>query len=185
MDHFDQPASSAQLKQALFSPGTLGVTAGIQTRGADLSGLTVICGDPLPSGAQLTAHEIIYDAQTEQALQESIVEWGSAGDAAALITDDHVALDQTGGCNFSTDGENIQWTGDYPGSVSSNCSIGQYVATQVSIENPYRSGFQVSVQCGRYTITTVILDFNGSTATQEMANVYMDNAMARLQAAIG
>jgi hypothetical protein len=185
VNYFIQPASSAQLTQALFYPGILGITAEISNRGTSLSGLTVICGDPIPSGAQLAAHEIIYDAQTEQTLEESIVEWDSAGDAAALIADDHVALDQSGGCNFSTDGENIQWTGDYPGSVPSNCSIGQYVATWVSEENPNGSGFLVSTQCGLYTITTAILNGNGSTATQETANVYMDNAMARLQAVIG
>ncbi len=185
IDYFNQPANSAQLTQALSSPGILGSTAEVTNHGTDLSYLTGICGDSIPNGAQLTAHEIIYDAQTEQTLQDSTIEWGSSGYAAALITDDHVALDQTGGCNFSAGGENIQWTGDYPGSVPSNCNIGQYVATRVSIKNPYGSGFLVSVQCGRYTIAIAILDGNGSTVTQEMANVYMDNAMARLQAAIG
>lgn len=184
-DYFNQPANSAQLTQALFSAGILGSTAEITIHGTGLSGLTGICGDLITNGAQLAAHEAIHDAQTEQTLQESIIQWNSSGAAAALITDDHAALDQTGGCNFSAGGENLKWTGDYPGSAPSNCGIGQYVATQLSIENPYGSGFLVSVQCGRYTIATTILDGSGSTATQEMADVYLDNAMARLQAAIG
>lgn len=185
LDYFDQLAGSAQLTQALLTPGVLGTAAEVTRRGTNLSGLTAICGDLIPSGVQLTADDAIYDAQTKQSLEETVLEWDGPRDAAALITDDHVALDQTGGCSFSTDGKTIHWTGDYTGPVSSNCSNGQYIATQVSSEYPYVSGFEASVQCGRYTVTITILDGNGSSATQETANAYMDNAMARLQEAIG
>lgn len=190
-DYFNESANSTQLTRALLSPGVLGPTAYITDRGTGLSGLTAPCGDLIPNGSQGAAHEIVYDAQTSQKLEEAIIEWDSPRDAATLIANDHVALDQSGGCSFSAGGETFQWTGDHPGSVSSNCDDGQYIATQVSGEYPYgsgfaeESGFEAAVQCGRYTVTTVILDGNGYAATQWAANTYMNDAMAKLQEAIG
>ena len=187
--YFNQPANSAQLTQALLPPGVLGTAAIVSKYGTDLSSLVVICGGLIPSGAQLTAHEVIYDSQTEQTLEESIVEWDSSGDAATLIIDDHTALDQGSSCSFSVSAETIQWSGDDPGSAPQECGNSQYVATyvatQVSTQSPDSSGFQTVGQCGRYTITTAILDGNGSTATQEAADAYLDNSVARLQGAIG
>jgi hypothetical protein len=76
--------TSAQLTQALLPAQALGTTATVNTKSTDLSQIIGICGAPLPSGAQVTAFELLQDSQTNQNLLEIIIDWSTAADEVLL-----------------------------------------------------------------------------------------------------
>jgi hypothetical protein len=181
----------AQLTQALLPAQTLGPTATVNTKGTDLSQITGICGAPLPSGAQVTAFELLQDSQTNQNLTEIIVDWGTAADAGTAITDNRTAVDQSGSCSYTSSNETTKYEGDYSASPPSSCSNpGKYLDTQVFVTSSSLfspgliSGFNVEVQCGTFTIVIQAEGAPGAGVDQGTADGYLSNAVGRFAATV-
>jgi hypothetical protein len=174
------PAMQAQLTQALLPTQALGLAATVQGSGTSLSALIGFCGESL-RGAELTAYETLQDGQNGQFLQEAIIKWDNTGDAALVLSNDHAALDKTGGCSYSADGQTTVLTGDLQGSPPPECDNGQYVATQTSVQSESLFGFSSTARCGLYTVFVEILSYRPEAATKQTADGYLNNAAGTLQ----
>jgi hypothetical protein len=180
-------ASSAQLQQALLPAQELGSGATITNSNTNLSQLVGICGEPIPSGAQATAFELLQDSQTGQDLGETIVAWDSADAASNAVSSSRNAIDQTGSCSISSGGVTEELIADNAGSPPPECSGGQYLAAQASISSTFYSGYRVVTQCGHFTISIAILAnaASGVVINQETADGYLNTAAGRLQNTVG
>jgi hypothetical protein len=183
--------TSAQLTQTLLPAQALGTTATVNTQGTDLSQIIGICGAPLPSGAQVTAYELLQDSQTNQSLLEIIIDWGTAADAGTAIANNRIAVDTSGSCSYTSNNETAQYEGDYSASPPSSCSNpGKYLDTQVFVTSSSLfspgliSGFNVEVQCGTFTIAIQAEGAPGAGVDQGTADGYLSNAVGRLAATV-
>jgi hypothetical protein len=183
--------TSAQLMQALLPAQTLGTTATVNTKGTDLSQIIGICGAPLPSGAQVTAFELLQDSQTNQSLLEIIIDWGTAADAGTAIANNRTAVDTSGSCSYTSNNETAKYEGDYSASPPSSCSNpGKYLDTQVFVTSSSLfspgliSGFNVEVQCDTFTIAIQAEGAPGAGVDQGTADGYLSNAVGRLAATV-
>lgn len=185
------PVTSAQLTQVLLPAQVLGTTAMVNTKSTDLSQIIGICGAPLPSGAQVTAFELLQDSQTNQSLLEIIIDWGAAADAGNAIADNRTAVDTSGSCSYTSNNETAQYEGDYSATPPSSCSNpGKYLDTQVFVTSSSLfspgliSGFNVEVQCGTFTIAIQAEGKPGAGVDQGTADGYLSNAVGRLAATV-
>lgn len=178
------------LTGALLPSGTLSSAAYIASKGTDLSKIKEVCGAPV-YGTTATAYEQIVDHQAGTALEEALVTWGSASEAAQAITSNRQAVDQSGACSFSASGSTTTYTGDYQGSPPSSCvSPGQYFATAVSISFSSsaipalpESGYVVEAQCGATTIWIRVYGGFDNSITQQTADGYLSSAIDNLDSA--
>lgn len=177
------PAPSVSLKNALLSSGEVSSAAIVQSTGTDLSQISAICGGP-DSGDTAAAYETIEDQQTDTYLTEALVTWDSAVDAGKAITANRQAVDQNGGCSYTTNRETAQYTGDYAGSPPTSClNPGQYFATGIEVTSssfaiPY-SGFVIEARCGAATIFVRVYS-QSETITQQTADGYLSAAIGQL-----
>jgi hypothetical protein len=177
---FAQPATSTQLMSALLPASALSSAANVRLSGTSLSDTAADCGEVL-KGAEATAYEELQDAQTGLYLTETITYWDSSADAAAVISGTRSGIDQSGSCSYSANGTTQEFTGDYPGSAPQQCTGGQYLATQASIQADFLYGYQNSVQCGSFTIVVQEISGGIPAVTQSAVDGYLSNATATLQ----
>lgn len=177
--------SSGRLTQALLPAQVIGSEATVTGSGTDVSQLSGICGESIPSGAQTTAYESVRDSQTDQYLDETIVDWDNANDAGNAVIDARNTIDQTGSCSVSSNGVTESLIADNEGSPPAACANAQYLAAQTSIQSSFYNGFQVATQCGSFTVVIEILGGVGSIITQETADGYLSSAVGQLQKTTG
>lgn len=175
---FGGEATQKQLNQALLPANKFSSDATAASTGIDLSSVDALCG-PLPTGAQLTAYEEAQDSQGD-IFQEVIIEWDGPRAAISLFNTDRAALQPTGSCSLSSTEPEWTFTGTYPGVVPPECG-GQYLGSLITTQSPPLFGSDNSVQCGRFTISLIILSSPGSTAKFEDRNSYLYSATARMQ----
>jgi hypothetical protein len=179
-DAFTGPATQAQLTNALLPTSALGSAANVRMSGTNLSDIAGDCGGAL-NGDKATAYEELQDAQTDQYLTETITYWDDSADAGAAISGTRSAIDQSGNCSYSANGITQQFTGDDAGSAPQQCTGGQYLATQASIQADFLYGYQNSAQCGFFTVVVQEISGGISAVTQSTVDGYLSNAVATLQ----
>jgi hypothetical protein len=178
--------TQAQLTQALLPAQQLSANAVVVSRSTGLSQATGICGAPLPSGAQLLASEVLHDSEYNESLGEAIIYWNGSTPAGAAVTNDRSAVNETGGCSYSSGGTTATFTVSYLGSPAQECGTGQFLAADISAAAASSYGYEDETRCGSYTIEIQIV--GGIVAqlslSQATADGYLNSAVGMLKKTI-
>jgi hypothetical protein len=168
--------------RSLIIPQTLGSATIVKATSTEVSQIIGICGGAVSSTPSLTAGELLANNPDGVLLQETIVDWPSANDAAQIIVNDTNAVSQSSaGCSYSNGGTEA-FTEDSSGSAPQGC--GQYLATNAEVGTASYFGSRVETQCGTFTIE---IDYEAEVPPFNSAGIadgYLNNAVGRLMTSL-